>query len=152
MMVPPAWLTAVTDSTLVPAGAFTEGAAQANVVEAEPSWGSAEAVGRYTAAASGTPAARTVRSRLIGFPSKKEVCAWPRRHICTSHEAGRRLIRTLSPVKPVTKEVGRTPVKRAGRPISPGPTLATRRISRQQSVDGPHPGTPTGPREGRVRS
>ncbi|GAA3369884.1 hypothetical protein GCM10017744_091430 [Streptomyces antimycoticus] len=69
-MVPPGRRTAVTDSTSVPAGAFTETVLQLSGVEAELCV-SAEAVGRYTAAASGTPAARTVRSRLIDCPSKK---------------------------------------------------------------------------------
>ncbi|GGM21320.1 hypothetical protein GCM10010129_76990 [Streptomyces fumigatiscleroticus] len=68
--VPAAWRTAVTLSTLVPAGAFTGTDRQVSGVAAVV-WESADAVGRYTAAVSGTPAARTVRSRLMGFPFKK---------------------------------------------------------------------------------
>ncbi|GGT70597.1 hypothetical protein GCM10010207_81170 [Streptomyces atratus] len=72
-MVPPSLRTEVTDSTSVPAGAFTETVEQLKGAEAEAELPvAAEApVGRYTAAASGTPAARTVRSRLIAFLSKK---------------------------------------------------------------------------------
>jgi hypothetical protein len=70
-MVPPSRRTAVTDSTALTSGAFTEGTEQVNEVAAGVSRGSAEAVGRYTTAASGTPAARAVRRRLMGFPSRK---------------------------------------------------------------------------------
>ncbi|GLP70922.1 hypothetical protein TUSST3_75420 [Streptomyces sp. TUS-ST3] len=55
----------------MPAGAFTDGAEQVTGADAEAVRGSAEAVGRYTAAASGTPAATAVRSRLIACPSKE---------------------------------------------------------------------------------
>ncbi|MFD0317780.1 hypothetical protein [Streptomyces flavalbus] len=72
MRVPPSWLAAVTDSTLVPVGASTDGAEQEGGVVAEAPCVCAEAVGRHTAAASGTPAARTVSSRLmISHPEEK---------------------------------------------------------------------------------
>nr|BFD88011.1 hypothetical protein StreXyl84_74120 [Streptomyces sp. Xyl84] len=68
-MVPPGRLTAVAASTLVPAGAFTETVEQVGEVEAGLPVAAEAPAGRYTAAASGTPAARTVRSRLMTFLS-----------------------------------------------------------------------------------
>ncbi|WP_225891029.1 hypothetical protein [Streptomyces dioscori] len=47
------------------------GAAQLYRTEGELFSAVAEAVGKYTAAASGTPAANTVRSRLMVFPFNK---------------------------------------------------------------------------------
>ncbi|MFD0471202.1 hypothetical protein ACFQ0B_24970 [Nonomuraea thailandensis] len=65
--VPASRRCAVTDSTVVPAGAFT-------AMDDEQSNGAATAataalVGRQIAAASGTPAARTARSLFMRFPS-----------------------------------------------------------------------------------
>src|SRR5690349_19515222 len=64
--VPPSRLTAVTDSTVVPAGAFTETAEQVNGAAADRAVPAEAAAGRH-AAASGSPAAKTIRRRFMTF-------------------------------------------------------------------------------------
>ncbi|WP_370024652.1 hypothetical protein [Planotetraspora sp. GP83] len=68
--MPPSRLTTVTDSTAVPAGAFTDMDEHVNGMAAELAVPAEAAAGRH-AAASGTPAAKMARRRFMTFLSLK---------------------------------------------------------------------------------
>jgi hypothetical protein len=66
--VPASRRTAVTDSTAVPDGAFTEMDEHVNEVAAElAALAEAAALGRHAATTSGTPAAKLIRRRFMTF-------------------------------------------------------------------------------------
>ncbi|GAA2409699.1 hypothetical protein GCM10010404_79520 [Nonomuraea africana] len=67
--VPASRLTAVTDSTVVPSGAFTEMDEHVNETAAERVVPAEAAAGRHAAAASDTPAAKMIRRRFMTFLS-----------------------------------------------------------------------------------